>query len=427
MSGEATETHSVRRWGHRSCLDHRGNFLETTDRASLVDREIARYGVVDHGPAHDLQSLVDLIADICEVPHAVINMIGSDRQHQVVAHGFEPSVCAREDSMCAVVMEELRPVVVTDASLDPRFAHNRFVTGEIAAVRFYASAPVRTPEGVVIGRLCVFDDAPRELSPLQQHALGVMAAQVTDLLELCYRTQALEDSLRELTTVRDELRRSNDHLSQFAGQVSHDLRTPLTAILLNTELLAAEPVVEGDHEVARMVESLNEAGRRMDAMIEEMLSFAQEGGRLRIIDTDLSKVVASVLDDIAPLVRRDDVDFQVGELPHVQGDAELLYSVLLNLFTNAIKFARPGTRPVVVVTSERRDNHWRIRITDNGVGMPKERQAAVFELFAREVSTTPGHGIGLATARRIVGAHGGSIGMESADGGGTTVWFDLPV
>jgi len=399
----------------------------SVQHSTLVDREIERFGLLDDEPGHELQSLVELIAEICEVPHAVINMVGSDAQHQIVACGFEPSICAREDSMCAVVMDDPEAVVVPDASRDSRFRHNPFVTGQIGAVRFYASAPVRTPEGIPIGRLCVFDDVPRELTPVQRRALKVMAAQVTDLLDLRFRSQALEDSLRELTVVRDDLRRSNEHLTHFAGQVSHDLRTPLTAILVNAELLATEPLVETDADVSQMVGAVSDAGRRMDAMIEEMLTFAQESGRLRSVETDLTDVVGLVLADVAPLVRRDGVDVRVGDLPRVTADPDLLYSVVLNLVTNAIKFARPDIRLVVSITADRLAEHWRIHVTDNGIGVARARQDAMFDLFARVDPNASGHGIGLATARRIVEAHGGSIGMKSPAAGGTTVWFDLPV
>ncbi|MET0821483.1 MAG: GAF domain-containing sensor histidine kinase [Aeromicrobium sp.] len=400
--------------------------LELVDPTS-VDHELARYRVLDRTAGRDLQSLVDLIAQICDVPHAVINMISSTTQHQIVASGFEPSICARDDSMCAAVMDVPDSIVVADASVDDRFKDNPFVTGEIGAVRFYGSAPIVTPDGVSIGRLCVFDLIPRELSPVQRRALGVMAAQVMDLLELRFRSQALEDSLEELTRAQEDLRRSNEHLTQFAGQVSHDLRTPLTAILVNAELLSTEPVVENDAEVAQMVEAVEQAGHRMDAMIQQMLSFAQQGGRLRSTEVDLGHVLDLVLKDVAPLSQRSDAQIVVGELPRVMGDSDLIYSVLLNLMTNAIKFARPNERPQVTVSAEHRDRHWRIRVDDNGIGVPEDRRESMFDLFARDDHDRVGHGIGLATARRIVEAHGGSIGMDDAAAGGTSVWFDLPL
>ncbi|MCD9196646.1 sensor histidine kinase [Aeromicrobium wangtongii] len=396
--------------------------------AAVVDREIERYGRLDpDDPGRDLQSLVDLVAAICEAPYAAIAMVGSERHHQIASFGFDISSCSCDQSMCGAILDDPGTVVVPDTALDPRFSGNPHMTGADGSVRFHASAPVLSPGGVPLGRLAVLDTVPRELTDVQTKALSIMAGQVTVLLDLRYRGRALEDSLQELMDVRDELKRSNSHLSQFAGQVSHDLRAPLTAILLNAELLAMEPVVEENTEVAQMVDALSAAGHRMDSMIEEMLAFAQEDGRLRLVETDLTKIVELVLTDVDPMIRREDADIRVGPLPHVTADPALLYPVVLNLVTNAIKFARPGTRPIVSITSERLTEHWRIRVTDNGIGVPADRHEAVFELFTRVPSATAGHGIGLATARRIISAHGGASGMENAPGGGTSVWFDLPV
>lgn len=399
---------------------------QTATNTSAADREIERYDVVGRSLG-DLQSLVELLAQICDVPHAAINMVGSTQQHTIVTSGIEAGVCTRDDSMCAVFMDESLPVVVTDASFDPRFTNNPFVNGDFGAIRFYASAPIVTPQGVPIGRLCVFDETAHELSELQQRTLSIMAVQVMDLLELRFRSQALESSLAELTLVRDELRRSNEHLTLFTGQVSHDLRTPLTAILMNAELLATTPAVEQDAEVSEMIEAIRQAGERMGSMIEEMLSFARNGGQLRMVDTNLRDIVNLVVTDVEALVQGGGADITIGELPSIMSDPDLIYSVMLNLVTNAIKFARPGTQPTVAITSERRAAHWRIRVTDDGVGVPHERQESMFDLFARADRDVAGHGIGLATAKRIVKAHHGNIGMDSAESGGTSVWFDLPV
>ena len=97
----------------------------------------------------------------------------------------------------------------------------------------------------------MFDDDPRQLTAHQETALVTLAERVMDILELRFRSRLLEESLQELTRARDELKRSNEHLSRFAEQVSHDLRTPLTAILLNAELMSTEPVVEGDQLLPR--------------------------------------------------------------------------------------------------------------------------------------------------------------------------------
>ena len=218
---------------------------------SASDREIERYGVLAEPAGRDLQALVDLAADFFDVPTAAINLITSDEQHQIATAGFEPSICAREDSMCAAVVAEPGPVVVPDATLDERFAANPFVTGAIGSVRYYASAPLITPRGITLGRLCVFDDRPRESTPEQHRALVVLAERVMDVLELRLRSREVEQSLDQLTRTRDELRRSNEALGHFAGQVSHDLRSPLMVISANAEMLSMEPAVADDPELAR--------------------------------------------------------------------------------------------------------------------------------------------------------------------------------
>ena len=145
---------------------------------------IDRYAVLGAPPRRDLQALVSLAAQICDVPTAAINLITASEQVQVAAHGMDPGVCAREDSMCASVLHEAEPVIVDDASLDSRFARNPFVTGEIGRVRFYAANHLVTPDGVPIGTLCVFDTKARVLDQRQREALRSLADRVVDELEL---------------------------------------------------------------------------------------------------------------------------------------------------------------------------------------------------------------------------------------------------
>jgi signal transduction histidine kinase len=393
---------------------------------SGADAAIADYRVLEEPPDEGLQGIVELAALVCGVPNAAINLITSDHQHQVAAAGIDPSVCAREDSMCAAVLDERQLVVSPDASEDPRFRHNPFVTGQIASVRFYASAPLVTPSGTTIGRLCVFDDVPHELTARRSRELEVLARRVVDVLELRLRTRQLELSLRELTLTRDELRRSNEALSLFAGQVSHDLRTPLTAIIANAELLTLEPVVQQDSEVAQLADATLAAGRRMAGLIQGILDHTAVGATLELADVGLGEVLSDVVADLATVLEERRATLTRGDLPTVRGDRHQLYAVLLNLVSNAVKYTPAATRPEVSVDAVRDGELWRVSVTDNGRGIPEEEREQLFELYRRGTRSVEGLGIGLATARRAVEAHGGRIGVTGAAGGGTTVWFTLP-
>jgi signal transduction histidine kinase len=377
------------------------------------EQELERYRVLTEPVGRDLQALVDLVAQACDVPKAAINVISRNQQHQIVATaGIEPSVCARSDSMCAAVLSEAGAVVVPDATQDARFADNPFVTGVIGEVRFYASSPLVTPDGVHLGRLCLFDESTRTLTPEQETSLRTVADQVMDVLELRLRTRELE--------------RANHHLALFAGQVSHDLRSPLTAILANVELLATEPAVATDDDLGSVVRAVSEAGRRMNRMIEEMLDFAVQGGRLTLVETPLEHVFSLALADLDPVVRQGGATVTVEPLPTLPVDADMLYSVVLNLLTNALKFTRAGVPAQVTVTAERHGDAWRVVVADNGRGIEPARRLEVFELYDRG-DDPGGHGIGLATTRRLVQAHGGRVGVADSPTGGAAVWFELPV
>lgn len=397
------------------------------DAAQRLDEEIAHYQLIGTPPGRDLKALVDLLARICEVPLAAVNIVTSTEQHQIVASGFDPLICAREDSMCAVVIEEQLPVVVEDASIDPRFADNPFVNGDIGAVRFYASAALTGTDGLPIGRLCVFDSIPHELTELQRQALATLAEQVMDLFELRVRGRELERSLHELTEARDELSRSNEQLAFFAGQVSHDLRSPLTAMMANAEMLSTEPSIAVDADLSSMVDAVVDSGHRMAAMIDDILSYAREGGRLRLTPTRLNEIFDHAVADLATTIEDTGATIDVDELPTVAVDGQMLYSVALNLLTNALKFTRPGVAPQVHVSAGVTHGRCRVRVRDHGIGIPADRHEAMFQLFTRGQTSTDGHGVGLATTRRIIEAHRGRVGIENPENGGTTVWFDLPM
>jgi signal transduction histidine kinase len=200
----------------------------------------------------------------------------------------------------------------------------------------------------------------------------------------------------------------------------------LTAIMASTEMLGQQPAVAADEWSERLVATAFRSATRMAGMIEQILAHARVGAELHRTDTDLGAVLATVLEDLAPTLTVRSATVTAGPLPPLPADGQQLYSVLLNLVSNAVKYARPGVAPRIEITSVPVQDRWHISVRDHGIGISVADRDRVFGLFNRVETSVDGSGIGLATVKRIIEAHGGSIGISSVDGPGTDVWFELP-
>ena len=387
----------------------------SADRAERAERALATYGVLRSAPRRELGALADLAAQVSGVPFATVNLLDTEHQHQVATVGFDGAVSPREDSMCRVVVETGQPVMVEDASRDPRWADNPWTNGQLAQVRFYASHPLTTPDGVTIGTLCVFDNETRRVTPEAAKGLAQLADRVVDVLEL-------ELASRRLAEANGRLSTSNERLAHFAGQVSHDLKNPLTSVSLSLESLEME--ISEDFQ-ADTVARARRGVERMAGLINNLLEFASQGAAPGDEVVELDRELAAALDDLAGRVTRDSVTHDA--LPRARGDAVQLRSVLMNLIDNAAKFTVEGDQPQIEVAARRIDGHHRIEVRDRGRGIPDDMRERVFAPLARLDKTVDGTGIGLATCRRIVEAHGGSMGVDERPGGGSVFWFDLPL
>ncbi|MGW1537755.1 sensor histidine kinase [Streptomyces aureus] len=387
---------------------------------------LERYGIVGSPAPADLDGIVRLAARVCETPQAAVNIISADEQHQIAAVGIAPSVCSRSDSMCAVSIKAPGQVLVEDARLDPRFSSNPWVTAPTGAVRFYAASQLRSPERETLGTLCVFSGQTRSLTTQQSRALEDLASLVVGVLDLHRHRQLVHHALLAADQARTELERSNTALEQFAGQVSHDLRNPLTGVSGHAGLLAELPAVTGDTHAAAFVERIEQAAARMNRTIEGALSLARFGGKLDITQTDLGELVRDVLEDLRAGLTEAEAQVRVGALPTISCDAVQMRRLLQNLIANAAKFRRPDRLPEIQVSCANDADGWDLRVADNGVGIPAAERSRVMEPFVRLDTGTQGFGIGLANCVRIAVAHRGTLSIDDGIDGGTSVTCHIP-
>ena len=338
----------------------------------------------------------------------------------------------------------------------------QFSNGESGSAESLAVVPLRSRDRLVGFLLAAL---PSALSDEARHTLGLAAPNLAIAceresahqhtrrlaVEVRHAAQRLESQNADLTALNDKLEQQHREVSrlnaeldqagklkdQFLANMSHELRTPLNSVIGFSDLLL-DMVSADSVDVATQrdyLETIARNGRHLLGLINELL--------------DLSKIAAGRMElrleplDIHGLLREaaDSVRAQLDARQHklaiepprdhvlVQADRGRLRQVLLNLLSNAIKFTTDGGRIALSAHLEDPDRV-RIAVSDSGIGIAAEDQGKLFQEFVQLDASASrryeGTGLGLALSKRLVELHGGTIGVESRLGKGSTFWFTLP-
>jgi PAS domain S-box-containing protein len=223
--------------------------------------------------------------------------------------------------------------------------------------------------------------------------------------------------------------------SDFVSTVSHELRAPLTSIYGFAETLLRRDVLFGEQERETFLGYIASEAQRLTSIVDTLLSVARlEAGDLQVelVPTDLRTVVSDAVTSMRQTAELNGHRF-VLELPDkplsASADREKLSQILTNLLDNAVKFS-PGGGTVTVEVAHRRSGHVEVRVVDEGQGIPEAERERIFSKFHRADSSTRspgGAGLGLFIARGLVTAMGGRIWVDSAEGGGSSFAFELPL
>jgi two-component system, OmpR family, sensor histidine kinase KdpD len=252
--------------------------------------------------------------------------------------------------------------------------------------------------------------------------LDTFAALIAIALERVHYVGVAQDAVVQMESER--LRNS------LLAALSHDLRTPLTVLIGLAESLSLTkpPLSPAQAETA---DAIQDEARRMSTLVGNLLDMARiESGdvKLNLEWQPLEEVVGAALDSSRSMLQHHRVDVHIPrDLPLVRFDAMLVERVLVNLLENASKYTPPGS--IVTLSAEVIADRLSVSVSDNGPGLPRGREEAVFQKFTRgeRESATPGVGLGLAICRAIVEAHQGKIVGANRPGGGAIFTFTLPL
>jgi signal transduction histidine kinase len=365
------------------------------------------YNVLDTKSEEAFDDLTRIASQICGTPMAQVSLIDKDRQWFKSRVGLDAPETARELAFCAHAILQDKVFLVPDAQRDTRFHDNALVTGA-PHLRFYAGAPLQTPDGHALGTLCVLDSVPRNLNEGQKAALEALARQVMAQMEL---RRQLEDS-----------ERISRYRSRLMAVVGHDLKQPANTIQMSLELL--EPTLHSPDDK----EILGYATAAVKTLCGELDALAQasrlDDDHVAIAQVPVQRIFDSIADNWGMRARRKGLTLRVvGSNAVLETDEKLLGTILGNLVGNAIKYTQTGG--VLVGLRKHGDTH-RVEVWDTGVGIPEAQRGKIFESFSQLDCRSEGLGLGLAIVRRTAELLRATIDVRSRVGKGSCFSVTLP-
>ena len=401
--------HSFRRlWGNK--VD------PLTEEARLA--ALRSYGLLDAARPAVLDGLTRLAASVFDTPMSAVTLVDADRQWFAGKTGLADDQTSLDISFCARVAADRQPLVVPDAREHPVFRGYDNVTGD-PHIRMYAGAPLVDEDGHALGAVCVIDDRPREIGDRQRDVLVQLAGQAAGHLA-AVRSRLL------LAELGDELSRAVGREEDLVATVSHELRTPVASIQGYLEMLTEDEALA---PYRRFVEPIRRNGERLVRMVDHLLAGTRPADVALTVDgtpVDLVTVAEAAVAACQAQLGHRGIRCTVevaGDPVAVWGDFTRLAQAVEQLVRNAVTFSPAGAVVRVVVSFA--SGAPGVHVTDDGIGIPAGELPYVTERFYRgrhsRDAAVGGVGLGLAIARDVAVAHGGTLSVTSAGpGAGTT-------
>jgi len=306
-------------------------------------------------------------------------------------------------------------------SRDERFVENPLVKAN-NSITFYAGVPLVNDDGFALGSLCVIDQKQKKLTDEQRAALKIIATQVVDKLELRKKAQALEK-------IHQELLDSNLVIKKFAAMAAHDIKNPLSTILLSAQALQTRVGDLGDKNLTKLIDINVGSTKQLIAMLDDMLAYSKSPELLfsQKQTVDFSELLKNV---IKLLVVPANFSISLPQKKHpLTIPVIALEQILSNLLTNAIRYNDKEQGQIDIRFSED-EEYYHFEVEDNGIGIEAEYQEKIFNnnftLTIKDRFGQKGNGIGLSTVKELVKTVKGKISVHSVVGAHTTFTISMP-
>ena len=379
------------------------------------------------------------------------------RMAQRILFGKPPRSGVTQDALVQLVLDNV------DAAITVYDAQGRLIRANKGAERLsgFSFAELQRPEtwqhiipgsdfnrveAIVTGRRAqdfpiinvnpwVHKDGTRRLLRWSNVALPDPLGEIALIVCIGFDITEQQQTEIKLIKAKNEAETANRAKSEFLANMSHELRTPLNAILGFSEIIRDRQFGHDATRYAEYAAHIHDSGAWLLSLISDVLDMAKlEAGKLQLVEeiTDLGQIVDGCIRMVSVRAQEGGVAL-VPKLPEVPvrllADQKCMKQILLNLLSNAIKFTPAGGRIELQITNPRQDGV-RLVVTDTGIGIPAANMRQLFQPFHQVDSTLTrtrsGTGLGLAITKRLTELHGGTIGVESSPGTGTTVTVALP-
>jgi signal transduction histidine kinase len=379
------------------------------------------YNILDTAEELDFDELTTLASAICQTPIALVSLVDDKRQWFKSHLGLAAKETPKEQSFCAhAIVGGDDIMIIEDARTDARFMANPLVTGDLSIV-FYAGVPLVNEDGFALGSLCVIDHELKKLTDAQITALKILAKQVITKLEVRRKVIILE-------RLNQELRDANVFIQKFASMAAHDIKNPISSILLASQALKVRLQKLGDAGSERLIDLNISSTKNLIVLIDEMQGYSKSPSLLLSKKQDVN-LSASLKKIMTMVTIPGNFEVNLPDEKHtIHVSAVALEQIFMNLISNAIRYNKKE-HGVVNIRYNEDNNFYKFEIEDNGIGIHEQYHEKIFHnnftLAVTDRYDNKGTGIGLSTVKELVKALRGHITLKSTPGIGTTFFVTI--